>query len=334
MNVLGVRCLGLKMSCHMATVVALSWASASQAAIAGENSPTTVQAKVEYIIDGATFLATIEGKLQRVKLLGVKCPSWNVAKSKAFSSKLIAKKTVALELSGDRDQRSDAEGILVGRVVLPGEQKAYLGERLLKAGLAKPVKPDGPAMPGLEKLPSSASPRFKVVKTEDVSFLGVVRLSMRVQVDGKVSRDQIRSICMELIEKEKSRKPHNAIGFFLYLPGTNSNGFYTAGKADWAPNGKWEEAKSVKTGDYSKHRLVIETGSAVGEVPKSVVQAEIPEAKRRKIFYELVAAQDRGVGDQKAYVIVAKRHRVDVSVVRKIAVEGGMKGWPMPPVAK
>ena len=59
-------------------------------------------------------------------------------------------------------------------------------------------------------------------------------------------------------------------------------------------------------------------------------ETTIPESTRKKIFYDLVAEQDKGVGDARAYEIIATRYKTDLNAVRKIAVEGIKKGWPMP----
>jgi hypothetical protein len=51
------------------------------------------------------------------------------------------------------------------------------------------------------------------------------------------------------------------------------------------------------------------------------------------IYYELVRLQDRGtVSDTQAYVIIAKRFRVPLSAVKRIAFEGASKNWPLPPL--
>ena len=65
----------------------------------------------------------------------------------------------------------------------------------------------------------------------------------------------MRAIALKLVEEEKRRGKANAVGFFFFLPGTDSGSFFTAGKVDWAPGGVWGDADTVSAGDYSKHRL-------------------------------------------------------------------------------
>lgn len=96
-------------------------------------------------------------------------------------------------------------------------------------------------------------------------------------------------------------------------------------------------AGCVRSGDYSRHTLVVTAGNAFGEVPQSAV-VDLPEEKRRQIAYDLVIAEDAGDGSREANLRaradVARRHGVEPDVVWKIAVEAARRGWPMPPAPK
>ena len=86
----------------------------------------------------------------------------------------------------------------------------------------------------------------------------------------------------------------------------------------------------MEAGDYSRNKLVVEAGGLLPAFTPSGPAAELPEATRRQIFYDLVAAQDSGIGDQEAYKVTAQKYEISVDVVRDIAAEGTTKGWPMP----
>jgi len=101
----------------------------------------------------------------------------------------------------------------------------------------------------------SAAPAYEIAKREDISFGAVVRIVYRVRVDKPLTEAGLRAIAERIIDQETSRNKVNAIGFLFYLPGSDATGIYTAGKADWAPNGDWAKADSVRAGDYSKNRL-------------------------------------------------------------------------------
>jgi hypothetical protein len=58
----------------------------------------------------------------------------------------------------------------------------------------------------------------------------------------------------------------------------------------------------------------------------------LPEFKRRQIYYELCAAQDAGVGDSQAYIVMARKYGIPTDTVYAIAGEGAIKQWPLPPL--
>lgn len=78
--------------------------------------------------------------------------------------------------------------------------------------------------------------------------------------------------------------------------------------------------------------LAIVCVGCVSEEPKPEPspQTEMSAAKKQEVFWDLVKAQDSGVGDDRAYSLIADRYEVEESEVRKIAVEGVLKDWPMP----
>ena len=121
--------------------------------------------------------------------------------------------------------------------------------RLAPEGLTQQREPSSTVEPPI------AMPNYRIVATEDVSFAGAVRLVFRVVVERGLTDEQLQRICEEIIEVQKKTRPHNAIQFFFYLPETDTRGRYTAGTGVWAPHGKWEDANSVRTGDYSQNIL-------------------------------------------------------------------------------
>ena len=185
-------------------------------------------------------------------------------------------------------------------------------------------------LPGVSGESSPASDRgYRIVDEEDLSMPGTPRCQFRIQVDGPRTEAELRAICEEVLASRNGLRSYNAVGFFFYLPGTDTRRLFTAGQATWAPDGKWENARQVVAGDNHRHRLVVRTGSAIGN--RLVIdEAPLPEAKRRRIFYELVAAQDAGVGDDEAYTIIARKHGLPEKMVFQIAGEGAARGWPMP----
>jgi hypothetical protein len=189
------------------------------------------------------------------------------------------------------------------------------------------------ARPAVTATAEGVAAPYEIVERHDISLGGavrVVRVRFSIRVEREATEAQLRQIAEDIIESEKKAQSVNAISFFFYLPGSDTTGMYTAGKADWAPDGEWGNADQVKAGDYSRHELVVEAGGVFTPVTPSGPAAEIPESTRRQMFYDLVAAQNSGIGDQEAYEVIAQRYGVSVDVVEQVTAEGVTKGWPMP----
>jgi hypothetical protein len=180
------------------------------------------------------------------------------------------------------------------------------------------------------------TPKYQIVKLEDVSYGLAKRYNVRTRVDRVLTIEELELISKSIIEKLKTTNTHNALAMFFYLPNTDINGVYTSGKAEWAPYGEWARADEVPTGSYSKHKLKLSLGNILGVDPEKVEVPGLPVETKKKIFFDLVLAQDRlvsdrGLGDtEDTYSIIAKNFGVDEDIVRKIATEGIVKGWPMP----
>ncbi|NQT84619.1 hypothetical protein HQ563_16490 [bacterium] len=99
-----------------------------------------------------------------------------------------------------------------------------------------------------------------------MSYGKVVRLQYRVRTSRAPTEGELRAICNRIIKREKERKPHNALSFLFYLPDTDPHGFFTAGKAEWAPDGIWGDAAKMATGDYSRHKLAVDCRNALSEI--------------------------------------------------------------------
>ena len=173
-------------------------------------------------------------------------------------------------------------------------------------------------------------PNYGIVSIKDVSFAETKRYSIKARVGYALNQMELELVSNDIIKTYRDSHPNNAMAILYYLPESEESGHYTAGKATWAPFGDWGRANEVRTGDYSKHRLIVEPGNATGIDPEKVTVKSVSIILKKKIYYDLVAAQDSGVGDGEAYAIIARQYYVEESIVREIAVEGAVKGWPLP----
>jgi len=107
--------------------------------------------------------------------------------------------------------------------------------------------------------------KYKVLQRQDISFGTTKRLLLRVRLSRRADGGELRRIAEEIIAAETRRLPVNAIGLLFYLPGTGPGGAYTAGSVDWAPEGLWEKADEVKSGNYSRHGYTVEVRRKEGK---------------------------------------------------------------------
>lgn len=163
-----------------------------------------------------------------------------------------------------------------------------------------------------------------VVSVKNVSYANVVRKSYRAKVPGPMSKQELTAIARRIVGKATSEQTVHSLMIFFYLPESDPNGTFTAGKATWAPDGEWGKAS---TGRPAK--LVIEEGSVTGALlPEKVV--DLPAAKKKQIFTQIVRFQDRGIDDKQSFAAAAKRFGITTEQAENIGWEGIAKGWPMP----
>ena len=183
----------------------------------------------------------------------------------------------------------------------------------------------------LTSITKSVAPKYTILQNNDMSTASAKRLQVKLRVEKNLDEKEIRAICDELIPNYKIQK-YDAVIFHFYLPDSDIKGSYTAGMAEWAPNGDWGKAGTVASGDYSEHMISIKISEPVTWKDKT----GIPLEKRKKIYYELVAEEDRlyamGVKDRssKANSAIAKKYNLTIQQVKDIGSEGLLNNWPMP----
>ncbi len=179
-----------------------------------------------------------------------------------------------------------------------------------------------------EKIPV---PQYTIVQENDISYASIKRLQIKLRVQNVLAEEEIKAVCTTLIPKYKDLK-YIAVSFEFYLSDSDIKGAFTAGMAEWAPYGNWSQAESINKGDYSKHSLSITVSKPVSWVDRT----NIPIEKRKKIFYDLVAEEDRlfALGEKdhslKARKTIVNKYNLTIEQLKKIAFEGIEKDWPMP----
>lgn len=105
------------------------------------------------------------------------------------------------------------------------------------------------------QLPTTTTPlpNYKVLATEDVSFPGAMRLSLRVVVDEGTTREQLRVIAKRIVADQQEKGAFQALLIFFYHYPELTQDIAALGAWEYAPYGDWGRADEVELGDYTKH---------------------------------------------------------------------------------
>jgi len=166
-----------------------------------------------------------------------------------------------------------------------------------------------------------------------------VRVSADVVFENEeaVSDEQLIGIAQQVVNSIISTKQVNAIGVFFWGPESAIGHGWAAASVDWAPEGRWEKADTVETGDYSKHRFRVVFNRTAELAALATVSLDL--ATRKEIYYNLVALQHRISWDDPQYSekmddtyrIIAEQYGISIEEVGEIVTEGILKAWPKPP---
>lgn len=111
-----------------------------------------------------------------------------------------------------------------------------------------PVTLNPSTMPSPTPIPL---PEYEIVSKEDLTYGDVVLLVWNVVIREQANTDQMQEIAVLLVEEAKSEKKFNALAipfldFVEYIGHGN-----TLGTVDYAPNGDWDFADTVNSGEYA-----------------------------------------------------------------------------------
>lgn len=102
-----------------------------------------------------------------------------------------------------------------------------------------------------------APPTYQVVATRDLSMGAVRRLEARISLPEHYTRDDVERVAQAVVAGMTSSQRVNAISILFYGPQTSTSGAYDVAMVEWAPDGRWADAGSVRAGDYSTFRYSV-----------------------------------------------------------------------------
>ena len=179
--------------------------------------------------------------------------------------------------------------------------------------------------------------------TRDVSMQSCVRMIVDVTLtcSSSLTDNELLSIAWSAAQSVLDVVDVNAIGVFFWPLDASIGQEPAIASVDWAPHGNWEAACEAATGDYSTHELRVDFNQTwVPGWHAQLGTASYPStAKKREIFYNLVALQDSipesdprwSEKNDEAKDVIAQRYGISRAALGDIIMEGASNGWPMPP---
>ena len=129
----------------------------------------------------------------------------------------------------------------------------------------------------LFSLPENFNKSYKIISNENLPVANVERISIKISVPTGLPKSELENNIKHCIKEHYLNNPKlGAINVFAYRNDMETKGAYTAASCDFAPQGKWENAKSdANINDFQfnfKHSDIyakkIEENNYVGETAK------------------------------------------------------------------
>lgn len=92
--------------------------------------------------------------------------------------------------------------------------------------------------------PKEQTSYSRPTKIEDVSYSNIKRVSQRIIIPLGRTKDQLTATLERAAREIAQETQAKAVMIFAYRPQDSPSGQYSAGRAVYAPNGRWEEAAS------------------------------------------------------------------------------------------
>jgi len=146
--------------------------------------------------------------------------------------------------------------------------------RLVHVGIvANIIAGCGGQPPSRDQNLEAPAPAHTVVATEDASIGPVKRLQVRVSLPGHYPQASVEQVARAVVANVQNAQPVNAVAILFYGPGTSTEGIYDVARIEWAPNGQWGDARSVRAGDYRTFRYSVSYNDPKPSPPASVTLA-------------------------------------------------------------
>lgn len=156
-----------------------------------------------------------------------------------------------------------------------------------------------------------SSVQYEIIREEDISYATAKRLSIDVAItNNPATKAHVVAVSEKIINDYKNKA--DAIAIFFYYDKGQVEGAYTLAKAEWAPNGKWEDADQK-----TNQMLTYEYADAI-DTKRTV---SVPTEKEREIsnaMTELWLNSEATVSDEELARQIAPQFNMTIEEVLAI----------------
>jgi len=185
-----------------------------------------------------------------------------------------------------------------------------------------------PTVPVVEAVADGVDGKaYKIVSSDALDYAlastqkKIKRKLFRIQLLKKMTDAELKQISEDIVKETYGM---DAIAVLYYLPDTDLSGPFTAGKATWAPDGRWEDAAKPVA-----KKFVVEYGS-VDDCLDATSVVDLPAEAKQAIYTKLIRSSEvEGKDETQTRAGLARENGITVQQVKQIKTEGIYKNWPM-----
>jgi len=167
------------------------------------------------------------------------------------------------------------------------------------------------------------------------------RMKYSIVIPRDITEEELKSTFAHIIkEKSEANSDIDEIVVFSWYFEDSVGQTAAMGKAEWCPEGKWEELppEIAESNNRSSYKIIF------SQIEIQDYEEEekygLSEEERMQAFYDLVKLQDSISLDdpewdkknEESYSIIAEKYGITEDQMHEISTEGLVRGWPIPPI--
>ncbi|MCL2293430.1 MAG: hypothetical protein FWC36_00970 [Spirochaetes bacterium] len=134
--------------------------------------------------------------------------------------------------------------------------KVVLITFVIAAGLFFPVKAYSQSPADQTQAQRALRLEYNIIRIENSPQGRARRFTYHVVVPPGTTKSDMEQIALRVLERAKRENPFNALAVGFYDHARLVGHGFRFGRVEFAPNGRWADAATVRTGDYSLLRMV------------------------------------------------------------------------------